>query len=141
MAYKLLIRWWHDTQTTERSGEDLVGNFLHQNYTLSGALKLGFGFNDGMDWLNGKHSLPAELRVETGGVEKNWFVFAGFGGIDLRSLFPCKLFSESSAKQASPSTSAPIKITVVKSSSQPLVPDPSDWNLWPYKFTVLNWHW
>ncbi|KAG2071304.1 hypothetical protein BDR04DRAFT_1142260 [Suillus decipiens] len=100
MAYKLLIRWWHDTQTTERSGEDLVGNFLHQNYTLSGALKLGFGFNDGMDWLN-----------------------------------------ESSAKQASPSTSAPIKITVVKSSSQPLVPDPSDWNLWPYKFTVLNWHW
>src|SRR6267154_618791 len=70
-------------------------------------------FDDGADWLDGDHSLPAEFKT----VEKNSFVFAGSSGIDLRSPFLCELL-DSSAGRASPPASAPIKKTAVKSSSQ-----------------------
>ena len=81
-------------------------------------------FDDGADWLDGDHSLPAEFKT----VEKNSFVLAGSSGIDLRSPFLRELL-DSSAGRASPPASAPIKKTAVKNSSQCL-PDPSDWNQW-----------
>ncbi|KAG2364047.1 hypothetical protein BDR07DRAFT_1482906 [Suillus spraguei] len=107
MSYKPLVRW-RDMETTvlgKRSGEDLL---LLQDPDLN----LEDEFDDGADWLNRDHRLPAEFKT----VKKNSSVLAGCDGTDLRSLYLCELLSESSAKQAPQPVSAPMK--KVGSSSQ-----------------------
>jgi len=67
----------------------------HQSHTLSNS-DLADEFDDGADWLNGDHSLPAEFET----MEKKLFVFAVWRGIGLRSHFLPGLLDDGT-KQAS----------------------------------------
>jgi len=80
-------------------------------------------FDDGADWLDGPAAL-SEFKT----AEKDSFVLAASGGIDLRAPYLCELL-DSIGKQPSQLGSAPTKKAAAKNLS-PSVPDPSAWDEW-----------